>query len=62
MQQITILPIPGAAESKAIQPWAISKTTQNPQLMQRLLEMIVDSDTISGFEKAGFQVEAPSID
>ena len=62
MQQITILPIPGATESKAIQPWAISKTTQNPQLMQRLFEMIVDSDTISGFEKAGFQVEAPSID
>jgi ABC-type molybdate transport system substrate-binding protein len=62
MQHIEIIPISRSENSKAIQPWAISKTTKNPQLMQRLLEMIISSDTISGFEKAGFRVEAPLTD
>ncbi len=62
MQHIEIIPISRSENSKAIQPWAISKTTKNPQLMQRLLEMIISSDTISGFEKAGFRVETPLTD
>ena len=62
MQQIEIIPLSPSAYSRAVQPWAISKRTKNRQLMQRLLEMIVHSDTINRFEQAGFQVEIPEKD
>lgn len=62
MQQIEVIPLAPSAHSRAVQPWAISKTTKNRQLMQRLLEMIVHSDTINRFERAGFQVEIPEKD
>ncbi|MCH2181494.1 MAG: substrate-binding domain-containing protein [Mariniblastus sp.] len=62
MQQIEIISLAPSTHSRAVQPWAISKGTKNRQLMQRLLEMIVRSDTINRFEQAGFQVETPEKD
>ena len=62
MKNIKIIPLSQSAVSQAIQPWAISKSTKNPELMRRLFEMIISSDTMTGFEKAGFSVQAPEKD
>ena len=61
-KNIKIIPLPHSRASRAVQPWAISKSTKNPELMRRLFEMIIRSDTMNSFEKAGFRIKATEQD
>ncbi len=47
---------PRAGRQHANQPWAISKSTGNPALMQRLFEWINRAETRSRFQEYGFQI------
>ena len=38
----------------ASQPWAISKSTRNPKLMQRLYDWLVRAEIKTQFKKNGF--------